>query len=361
MSIPFNLYTLDKMPNMKNIISLELLKQHLKSKQNDDVKSYLATIDKPEIYFELLPIAIFHQNLEIIKFMVEKFNIKNTFFLNMNVCAFYNSILKDDSKNKITEGKDIYIDVQIPFVLMSGIGGDIEIFKYLLNHKLISNKNQTGIIGLTKKFKNIFNSNIIGACSYYGNNQLLEYLLKNYKNDLDVNIVTTEKKSKNTKPNILKEFQGCTPCLLAVEGPSSDATTLETLKILKNYKCNFEVNDFNEDNILHLATKAKKIETAKFIIDTLKLKDLLGEVNKDKYTPLSLAQHLNNDAFITYYCDINEIDEKEIQNNLNELIESSKATSNKQNKKGKKNKKKGKNKDMPALLNYSSENKESLE
>ena len=360
--MPFNLMSLNKMPNVKNILGLELLKQNIKSKQNDDIKNYLSSIDKPEIYLELLSIAIFHRNFEIIKLMVEKFNIKNTFFFDMNASSFYNSILKDDSKDKITEGKDIYIDVQIPFVLMSGIGGDIEIFKYLLNHKLISDKNQTGIIGLSKKFKNIFNSNIIGACAYYGNNKLLEYLLKNYKNDLDVNVTTTEKKSRNTKPNILKEFQGCTPCLLAVEGPSSDATTLETLKILNNHKANFGVNDFNEDNILHLATKAKKIETAKFIIDTLKLKDLISEVNKDKYTPLSLAQHLNNDAFITYYSDLNEIDEKEIQDNVNELIESSRTTIIRQSKKSKKkNKKKGKNRDIPALLNYSSENKESTE
>ena len=360
--MPFNLMSLNKMPNVKNILGLELLKQNIKSKQNDDIKNYLSSIDKPEIYLELLSIAIFHRNFEIIKLMVEKFNIKNTFFFDMNASSFYNSILKDDSKDKITEGKDIYIDVQIPFVLMSGIGGDIEIFKYLLNHKLISDKNQTGIIGLSKKFKNIFNSNIIGACAYYGNNKLLEYLLKNYKNDLDVNVTTTEKKSRNTKPNILKEFQGCTPCLLAVEGPSSDATTLETLKILNNHKANFGVNDFNEDNILHLATKAKKIETAKFIIDTLKLKDLISEVNKDKYTPLSLAQHLNNDAFITYYSDLNEIDEKEIQDNVNELIESSRTTVIRQSKKSKKkNKKKGKNRDIPALLNYSSENKESTE
>ena len=270
---------MDKIPNVNNIIRLEFLKQNIKSKKNDEVKNYLANIDKPEIYLELFSIAICHQNFEIIKYMVEKFNIKDIFSFNMNACTFYNSILKEDSKDKITEGKDIYIDVQIPFVLMSGIGGDIEIFKYLLNHKLISVKNQTGIIGLSKKFKNIFNSNIIGACAYYGNNKLLEYLLKNYKNDLDVNVTTTEKKSKNTKPNILKEFQGCTPCLLAVEGPSNDTITLETLKILNNHKANFGVNDFNEDNILHLATKAKKIETAKFIIDDLKLKDLISEAN----------------------------------------------------------------------------------
>ena len=360
--MPFKLIPLDKIPNVKNILGLEPLKQNIKSKKNDEFKNYLSSIDKPQIYLELLPIAIFHQNFEIVKLMVEKFNIKNTVFVNMNASSFYNSILKDDSKDKITEGKDIYIDVQIPFVLMSGIGGDIEIFKYLLNQKLISDKNQTGIIGLSKKFKNIFNSNIIGACAYYGNNKLLEYLLKNYKNDLDVNVTTTERKSRNTKPNILKEFQGCTPCLLAVEGPSSDATTLETLKILNNHKANFGVSDFNEDNILHLATKAKKIETAKFIIDTLKFKDLISEVNKDKYTPLSLAQHLNNDAFITYYSDLNEIDEKEIQDNVNELIESSKTATIRQSKKSKKkNKKKGKNRDIPALLNYSSENKESTE
>ena len=73
----------------------------------------------------------------------------------MKALSFYNSILPNDSKEKINDSKD-YIDIQVPFVIMSGIGGDIEIFKYLLKNKLISDKNQCEVIGLSKKYKKWF-------------------------------------------------------------------------------------------------------------------------------------------------------------------------------------------------------------
>ena len=362
MSIPNDL-TYEKMNNMKNMIGgsfIEYLKPNIKKKENENVLKMLElTKDKPEAYLEFIAVAIFHQNFEIIKYMVEKFKITQIDTPYMKASSFFNSIIPDDSSDRINDGKD-YIEIQVPFVLMSGIGGDIEIFKYLLSNKLISNLSLTGIIGLTKKYKNTFTSNIIGACAYYGKKELLEYLLENYKKDLEsnVNVVTVEKKSKNGKYSLLRELAGSTPTFLAITGLSSDEKTVEILKILKNFGAKFNTNDHNKDNLLHIATKTKKINTAKYLLDELKLKNLVGESNREGYTPLSLAQHLNDDIFISYYNDKNEIDEKEIQENLKELIEDSANRVNKQSKKGKKNKKKG-NLNIPSLLN-SNEYQESL-
>jgi ankyrin repeat protein len=248
---------------------IEFLKRIIKAKQNESVIKMLELAkDKPETYLELLPVAIFHQNFEIIKYMLTNFKIMEINSLYKKASSFYNSILSEDSKDKINDWKD-YMDAQISLVLMCGIGGDIQIFKYLLDKELISNINQTVVIGLSKKFKNSFNSNIIGDCAYYGKKELLEYLLKNYK-DLDLNKKSTEKKIKNTKFNFTKEFTGCTPSMLSMVGPISDIQTLEILKILHKFGANFKVCDFNKENLLHLATKNKKIESSKYLIDELK-------------------------------------------------------------------------------------------
>jgi len=171
------------MASMKNMFGnsiIEILKPNIKSHQNESVIKMLEmTKDKPESYMELLAVAIFHKNFEIIKYMVEKFKITEGDSPFMNALSFYNSILPDNSDNKLNEPKENYNPIQCPFVIMSGIGGDVEIYKYLSKNNLISNKKELGIVGLSKKLKNSFYSNIIGACCYYGRAELLEYLLKN--------------------------------------------------------------------------------------------------------------------------------------------------------------------------------------
>ena len=363
MSIPNDISTYEKMANMKNLIGgsfIELLKQSIKSKQNENVIKMLDIAkDKPETYLELLPVAIFHQNMEIVKYIVEKYKLTEADTPNMNALSFVNAIFPDNYKEKLNEVKDNYVSVQSPFVIIGGIGGNIEIFQYLLNNKLISNKKQVGFIGLSKKLKNLVSSNVIGACSFYGKHEILEFLLKNFKNELDTNLLTTEKKSKNNRGGFVKEYSGLSPCMLAIVGPSSDSQTIDVLKILNNYNTKFDITDFNKENILHLATRNKKIETAKFLIDDLNLKYLLNETNKDGQTPLSLAKNLNYDDFISYYNEKSGIDEKEIEKNISELInESAKSSSNNNNKKKKKNKK-AKNNDIPTLLN-TNEYQESL-
>ena len=349
MSIPNDLSNLEKMQNMKNMFGdgfIEFLKQSIKIHQNDNVIKMLDLAkDKPETYIELLSVAILHHNIPVLKHIIEKFNLTENDSPYINALSFYNSIFPDDSKNKLTETKEGFIDVQIPYILLAGISGHIDIFEYLMNNKLIFNKNLTGIIGISKKNKNIFNSNVIGACAFYGKYKLLDFILKNYKDELDIEFNTTEKKAKNNKMRFSKEYSGYTPALLALVGPSDDKDSLEVLKTLAQYNAKFDISSWNQDNILHLATKNKKLECAKYICGNLGLKNLLSQNNKEGYNPLSLAQHLNEEKFISYFHDLNEEDEKKIEENLKELLAES---VNKETKKGKKKKgkKKGKNNDI---------------
>ena len=356
-----NLNTYEKMASMKNMFGnsiIEILKPNIKSHQNESVFKMLEIAkDKPETYMELLSVAIFHKNFEIIKYMVEKFKITEGDSPFMSALSFYNSILPDNSQFKLTEAKENYNLIQCPFSIMCAIGGDVEIFKYLSKKNLISNKNETGIVGLSKKLKNSFYSNMVGAACYYGRTEFLEYILKNYK--IDINIQTAEKKSKSgLKLGFSKEYLGLSPPMLTVVSDISDETTVKILKILNNYNCKLKSYDNNKDNIIHLATKNKKILTVKYLIDELNLKSLLNENNKDGYTPLSLAQHLNSEIFINYFNEKEKIDEKEIEENLKELIEESNQIKDKNEKRKKKKNKNIKN-DEPALLN-STEYEETL-
>jgi len=352
----------EKMANMKNMLGgsfIEFLKPNIKTKQNDSVLKMLEIAkDKPDTYLELLAVAIFHKNFEIIQNMVEKFNITEADIPPMNALSFHNSIFPDNSPNILKDAKDNYNEVNCPFVIMSGIGGDINIFNYLLDHKLISDKTQTGAIGLSKKLKNIINSNVIGACAYYGKHELLKHLLSNFKNEFDINFAASERKSKIGRVGFSKEYTGFTPCMLAIVGPCEDKQTIEVLKILKSYNAAFNKEVFNKDNLLHLCVKSKKIETAKYLFEELKLVDLIDETNKDGHTPLSLSQNLNYTEFISYFGKDNEKDEKEIEQAVQDLINESDQKNKGNSKRSKKNKKK--NNDLPALLNVSEEYQETL-
>ena len=350
MSIPKDLSTLEQMQNMKNMIGdgfIEFLKPSIKSHQNENVLKMLDLAkEKPESCIELLSVAIFHHNIPVIKHIIEKLNLTENESPYINALNFHNSIFPDNSPNKLTEAKEAFIDVQIPFILMAGISGHIDIFEYLMNQKLIINKKISGVIGLSKKNKNLLYSNVIGACAFYGKYKLLEFILKNYKDELDIGFITNEKKAKNNiKINLLKEYTGCTPALLAVVGLAEDKDTLEVLKILKQYNAKFDNSNINKDNILHLAIKNKKLECAKYICEELGLKNLLNDSNKDGYNPLSLAQHLEEENFITYFHCINEDYEKKMEENWKELLAESDKKETKKGKK-KKGKKKGKNNDI---------------
>ena len=352
------LKNLDKMKNRLNVSLIDILIPEIKSNQNENVIKMLDIVkDKPDAYINLLSVAIFHKNLKIVELILEKYFTSDIEEPYINSYFLYNAILPESSKNKITDNKNNYSEEICPFAVMAGIGGDIGIFKFLCQKNLINNYNinNSGIIGLTKKHKNAFFSNIIGACAYYGNEKLLEYILSNYRSELNININTTEKKTKNsTKFHFSKEYSGYTPAFLGVGGFIPDKRTLDILKILEEYSANFESKDFNENNIIHIATKEKKIMTLKFLVESLGLKTIMNENNLNNETPYILAQQSKNNEIINFFNSYNTEDENLIKQNLDELI---KEDTKKKNRK-KNTKQKNKN-DNLTLLN-SSEYEETL-
>ena len=336
--------------DMLGISLIEMLKPYIKNNQNDYVIKTLDIVkDGVEAYLELLSVAIFHKNFEIIKLIIEKYINSEIHVLYINALYFYNSILSENSRIKLNDNKDNYIEIKCPFAIMGGIGGDIEIFQYLLNHNLISDLNILGTIGLSYKFKNAFNSNIIGACAYYGNEKLLEYLLKNYRSELDINIYTTEKQSKKTNNYFSKELSDTSPALLACAGPASDEKTIEILKILEDYKANFKNKDFNNNNIIHISIRRKKINTFKFLINSLELKELMNEPNNDNKTPFNIALQMKNQEMIKFFKNFGKVDEKQNEEDKKEILEDSNTKNIKIIKKEINNQKI----ENPLLLNYS--------
>ena len=324
MSFQKNIESYDKIHSMNNMIGISLidiLKPNIKTKQNDNVIQMLDIVkDEPEAYLELLSVAIIHRNFEIIKLIIEKYIKTEIDSPSINSLVFFNSILPDDSKLKLNDTKENYEDIICPLVLMTGIGGNIEIFKYLMSKDLINDLNIIGTIGLSKKYKNAINSNIVGACAFYGNHKLLDYLLKNYRLKVDINVITTEEKVQKNKKKFFKEVDGTSPPLLACAGPCSDEKTFEILKILEEYKANFEGKDFNENNIIHIATRNKKIKTLKLLINSLELKDFMNEKNNDNLTPRDIANEMKNEEIISFFNSIenhneNKEDEKDLSEN----------------------------------------------
>lgn len=353
-----NLDQFSNMKNMLNVSLIDILIPQIKSNQNENVIKMLDIVkDKPDAYLNLLSVAIFHKNLKIVELILDKYFTSDIEEPYINSHFLYNSILPENSKYKLTDTKNNYNEEICPYAVMAGIGGDIEVFKCLYKKKLINNYNinYSGIIGLTKKYKNAFFSNIIGACAYYGNDKLLEYILTNYRAVLDININTTEKKAKNsTKFHFSKEFSDFTPAFLGVGGHLSDKKSLEILKILEEYRANFESKDFNENNIIHIATKEKKIMCLKFLVESLELKTIMNENNLNNETPYILAQQSKNKDIINFFDSYNTEDDNIIKQNLDELIKEDNKKKNK-----KLNKKQKKKKENITLL-HSSEYEETL-
>ncbi len=122
---------------------------------------------------------------------------------------------------------------------------------------------------------------------------IIRYLLKYYRSEFDIKVTTQEESSKNSKNHFSQELSETTPSLLACAGPSFDEKTYEILKILKD-KTNFKSKDFNENNIIHIATKGNKIKALIFLINSLNLEDIIDEKNNDIFTPFDIAEQMNN-------------------------------------------------------------------
>lgn len=95
-----------------------------------------------------------------------------------------NEILHDSYAEKNffleTKEKENYNNIDIPYILLGAISGDIDIFD-LINSNGALNLNASGHITLGKKQKNSVITNAIGACAFYGRKDLMNFILQKKK------------------------------------------------------------------------------------------------------------------------------------------------------------------------------------
>ena len=235
----------------------------------------------------------------------------------------------------------MFQDIECPLIIQGAIGGDVELFKYLVD-KGFFDYQSVGHIALSKKQKNSVITNVIGAAAYYGREEMLKYLLKNYDRKLDVNIKASEKKGKKKHSTLIREYTGFNPLFLAIAGDISQDKSIAIMKILDEAKININDLDFRDNNILHIASRFSKLNVVKNIMEDLELDSLAKETNKDGQTPYSIAESVDNKAICDYLRNNTEKNDQQIEDELKELIESKNKTSGK----SKKNKKKKKGRDQ---------------
>jgi hypothetical protein len=331
----------EELQNLKNLVNnnlIEIINPSIKQKSNENVLKFMDVIkERPESWFEFISIAIFHQNFQIMKYMIETFRIVPSHNPSLNALNFYNDILPDNSELKIKDYKELYLDFDCPLILQACIGGDEEIFLYLMKHQFGKNLlDVNGFIGLSKKYKNAFTSNLIGACCYYGRYKLLEYLIKNYKFNLD--FPSIERKAKNKHSGFIKEYTGLTPISLAILSEiSKEDNVIKIIKLLNESKCSLTETDFFGNNILHIAVKRGKLKIIKFIFEELEIDDLPTKTNKEGQTPMAIAQLLNKKEVLEYLKKKTEIVDDKLEKDLLELIETSHKKNQGKKRKGKKN------------------------
>ena len=236
--------------------------------------------------------------------------------------------------------KENYLQVELPMIILAAIGGDIDIYKYLLDQGV--NSSTLGHIGLSRKLKNSVISNVIGASAFYGRINLLHYILEKSANSkkLEINQKTIEKKSKTKQFSLQKEFTDFTPLHLSFANDLiSEDDQIEVIKLLHRYKSELTSLDWNRNNILHLAVKFNKKRIVKFILEDLKLVDMNEVSNKEGQTAMAIAKSMEANEIFNYLQSFSKSSQtgNDLEEELLELIEN---TSNKKKKKNKKDKKK---------------------
>jgi hypothetical protein len=274
--------------------------------------------------------------------MVEKFQIDLNQNVNLNAALFNIEYLSDHSNKsqKPAENKENYLEVACPMTILAAIGGDIDIYKYLLDRGV--NSTNLGHIGLSRKLKNSVISNVIGASAFYGRINLLHYILEKTASStrLDINQKSSEKKSKTKQFSLQKEFVDFTPVHLAMANDLiSEDDSIEVMKLLNRYRCDMNALDWNKNNILHLSVKFNKKRVVRFIIEDLKFLDMNDASNKEGQTAMAIAKSIEANDIFNYLQKFNK--SSQAANNLeDELLELIENTGNKKKKKNKKDKKK---------------------
>lgn len=343
--------------NTSNIVSEGIIDLFSKSvKDRSGVESSMKMLDKFKDKLninELLVKSALHKNTELIKYVIETYqiNVDNEIMINPTI------LVKSEESNKSVP-KDNLALVNIPLIILSAISGNIELLDYLILNK--ADLKQTGHICISHKKKNSVISNIIGAAAYYGHHDFISHLLelkqvkesnnfynntvelssktlknKSYTNELSVNFKSHEKKLKTSKTSqFTREMTGLTPIMLAALNEENHDSAFSIYLQLKSISIVDEV-DCDGNNILHLATKASNEKLVRELISeenfNFKEQNSIGE------TPYFIANNLNNISICNYLASL-EKSEEYIEKNIYSLMEED----NKNQQKGKKKKKKNK-------------------
>lgn len=139
-----------------------------------------------------------------------------------------------------------------------------------------------------------------------------------------------------------------TPLLLAVVSDAPEDMSIEVMKFLLEKNANINSVDYNKNTFLHLAVRYNKFGIIKHFVDYIP--QFIGLANRDGETPLAIAQESGLNDIINFLKSnfVQEQKEKNIEEELNQLIELNNLQRNK-----KKKQKQKKDKDEIRLLNSS--------
>lgn len=339
-----------KLQNYVNTLKLnenfaEIIKKLIIDKNLESSTQILDSIKDKNQQSMYFAVAILNCNINIVKYYVEKIKISTLELLTINPY----SVFPEYSNTQNINNKESVL-IEIPLMILASIGGDVEIFNYLIAQG--ADVYQIGHILFSPKRKNSVCSNVIAAASYYGNHNLLMYMLSkntniakefnNKSSKLFINFKAQERKVKNMA--FAKEYSFLTPIMLTTINVNNHDNSFKCFNILSKKSDYVLITDIDGNNLLHLAIKSLNFEITKTIIEENKIN--IMDQNNDKKNIFIIFdemsdRHKNSNNYNNIKIILKKLEEdinKNTENKITSLIEDEK---NKQNKKSKiKNKKK---------------------
>ena len=150
---------------------------------------------------------------------------------------------------------------------------------------------ETGFIGLTKKKKNLINSNAVGAAAFSGKKKMLEFLLSRMSGK-SLEFEASEEQDRlgvSSKGKLEKEISKYTPLMLNIV---SGEHNFDCFKVLLQHNAEYTRIDSNGNTILHIAAMYDNCKVLEYTAKNLKV-DIFAR-NKAGETALSIAQSKNN-------------------------------------------------------------------
>lgn len=141
---------------------------------------------------------------------------------------------------------------QAPFIIQAACAGDLAVMKALVAAGC--SLTEVGHICLSKRRQNSVASNVVGAAAYWGNKEVLKYVLNRLDADfVDVKAIECADRTLSKSGPFKPEMHDFTPLQLALVSPHQ---SVDVVKLLFGKDANHGVKEAGtNNNILHLAAK----------------------------------------------------------------------------------------------------------